>query len=148
MMIHKITPTFDYNQWLKRFDTQLNEPTNQIQCKSPRLSYRIRKRYYKTMGNFYQREKKFQKNKIKVFLSDKKQIFYNANIFVTSTKVPYPPSLKGQPMISLTVCFHRIKGLRMRKHNMWIYLHITLPFKRDGTIIIFLMKGWNTGIEN
>ena len=28
MMIHIFTPSVDYNQWLKRFDTQLNEPTN------------------------------------------------------------------------------------------------------------------------
>ncbi len=30
MIIHKITPSVDYNLWLKRFDTQHNEPTNQI----------------------------------------------------------------------------------------------------------------------
>ena len=29
MMIHKIIPSRDYNQWLKRLDTQLYEPTNQ-----------------------------------------------------------------------------------------------------------------------
>ena len=29
MMIHKITPSVDYNYWLKRLDTQLNETTNQ-----------------------------------------------------------------------------------------------------------------------
>ena len=29
MMIHKITPSVHYNLWLKRLDTQLNEPTNQ-----------------------------------------------------------------------------------------------------------------------
>ena len=28
MKIHKITPTVDYNFWLKRLDTQLIEPTN------------------------------------------------------------------------------------------------------------------------
>ena len=28
MMIHKITPFEDYNQWLKRLNTELNEPTN------------------------------------------------------------------------------------------------------------------------
>ena len=47
MMTHKITPSVDYNLWLKRLDTQLNEPTNQI----PKLlSQRIRKRYNKTLG--------------------------------------------------------------------------------------------------
>ena len=25
MMIHKFTPSVDYNYWLKRWDTQLNE---------------------------------------------------------------------------------------------------------------------------
>ena len=29
MMIHKIAPSVDYNWWLKRLDTQLNEPPNQ-----------------------------------------------------------------------------------------------------------------------
>ena len=29
MMIHKITNSVDYNKWLKRMETQLNEPTNQ-----------------------------------------------------------------------------------------------------------------------
>ena len=28
-MIHKNTPSVDYNKWLKHKDTQLNEPTNQ-----------------------------------------------------------------------------------------------------------------------
>ena len=37
MMIHKITPYLDYNQWLKRMDTQLNQPPNKIQLKSPKL---------------------------------------------------------------------------------------------------------------
>ena len=30
MMIHKITPSVDYNQWLKRLYTQLIEPTDKI----------------------------------------------------------------------------------------------------------------------
>ena len=29
MMMDKITPSVDYNKWLKRKDTQLIEPTNQ-----------------------------------------------------------------------------------------------------------------------
>ncbi len=29
MMIHKITPYVHQNRWLKRFNTQLNESTNQ-----------------------------------------------------------------------------------------------------------------------
>ena len=33
MMIHKITPSVDYNQFLKLLDTQLNEPTNQNSMK-------------------------------------------------------------------------------------------------------------------
>ena len=31
MMKHKVTSSVDYNQWLKRMETQLNEPTNQNQ---------------------------------------------------------------------------------------------------------------------
>ena len=37
-----------YNQWLKRLETALNEPTNQNPPKM--LSQRIRKHYYKTLG--------------------------------------------------------------------------------------------------
>ena len=33
MMKHKITPYVYYNWWLKRFDTQPNEPTNQNSIK-------------------------------------------------------------------------------------------------------------------
>ena len=33
MMIHKITPSEDCNQWLKKLDTQLNEQTNRISTK-------------------------------------------------------------------------------------------------------------------
>ena len=29
-MIHKNTPSVDYSLWLKRWDNQLNEPTNSI----------------------------------------------------------------------------------------------------------------------
>ena len=51
MMIHKITPSVDYNYWLKRLNTQLNKPTNQnSEKKFPKLlSPRIRKRYCKTL---------------------------------------------------------------------------------------------------
>ena len=28
MAINKITPSVVYNKWLKRFNTQLNDPTN------------------------------------------------------------------------------------------------------------------------
>ena len=37
MMIHKITPTVDYNLWLKRLDTQLNEPSNQNSINVPKF---------------------------------------------------------------------------------------------------------------
>ena len=30
MMMHKITPSVDYNELLKRFETLLNEPINDI----------------------------------------------------------------------------------------------------------------------
>ncbi len=51
MVIQKITPSVVYNEWLKRLDTQLNEPTKKIQWKSPKvLSLRIIKGNYKTLG--------------------------------------------------------------------------------------------------
>ena len=47
MMIHKITPSVDYNKWLKRLDIQLNEPTN----KNPyQKLLSQRKRYYTILG--------------------------------------------------------------------------------------------------
>ena len=49
MYIHKDdaqnNPSVEYNQWLKRLDTQPNDPNNQ---KSNPQS--LRKRYYKTLG--------------------------------------------------------------------------------------------------
>ena len=33
MMMHKIIPSVDNNYWLKRFNTKLNEPTNQNSSK-------------------------------------------------------------------------------------------------------------------
>ena len=49
----KITPSVDHNKWLKRLDTQLNEPTNQNSRKVPKsqLNQRVRKRYCKNFGN-------------------------------------------------------------------------------------------------
>ena len=41
----QITPSVYYNQWLKRLDTQLNEPANQNLIKVPKDDYQ---RYYKT----------------------------------------------------------------------------------------------------
>ena len=47
MLKHKITSSIDYNQWLKRLDTQLM-PTDKNLIKSPKfLSNQITKRYYK-----------------------------------------------------------------------------------------------------
>ena len=39
LMTHKITPfnSLDYNQRLKRLNTQLNKPTNQILVKVPKV---------------------------------------------------------------------------------------------------------------
>ncbi len=34
---YKITPSVDYNKWIKRLDTQLNEPTNQNAIKDPKV---------------------------------------------------------------------------------------------------------------
>ncbi len=35
MIIHKTTIYIDYNEWLKRLDTQFNEQTNQNSVKVP-----------------------------------------------------------------------------------------------------------------
>ena len=37
MIEHKITPSLDCNEWLKRLDTQLNEPTYQNLRKVPKV---------------------------------------------------------------------------------------------------------------
>ena len=37
MMIHKITPTVDYNWWFKHLDTQLNKTTNRNSIKVPKV---------------------------------------------------------------------------------------------------------------
>ena len=37
MYILKITHSVDYNKWLKRFNTQLNEPTNLNLIKVPNI---------------------------------------------------------------------------------------------------------------
>ena len=51
MMIHKIVSSLEYNYWLKRLDTQLIEPTNQILMKVPKLVKSTnKKRIYKTLG--------------------------------------------------------------------------------------------------
>ena len=48
-IMHKITPSVDYNKWLKRLDTQPNEPTNSI--KIPKVVRpQISKLHYKTLG--------------------------------------------------------------------------------------------------
>ena len=47
MMLHKITPSVNYNSWLKLLDIELNKPTNQ---NSKLLSQLIKKSKYKTFG--------------------------------------------------------------------------------------------------
>ena len=50
-MIHKITSSVDYNYWLKRLCTQLNDPTNQNLIKVPKVVKSTNKKgYYKTLG--------------------------------------------------------------------------------------------------
>ena len=51
MMVHKITPSLDYNKWLKRLDTHFNEPTNQNLIKVKKLlGQQIRKSFHYTLG--------------------------------------------------------------------------------------------------
>ena len=37
MMFHKVIPAVDCGKWLKRLDTQLNEPTNQNSIIAPKV---------------------------------------------------------------------------------------------------------------
>ena len=41
MMIHKITPSVDFDYWMKRLDTQLNESTNQNSIKNPKVIIKL-----------------------------------------------------------------------------------------------------------
>ena len=54
MMIHKIATSVDYNKWLRRWDTPLNEQTNQNLTKVPKVKLlsqqKRKKRYYETFG--------------------------------------------------------------------------------------------------
>ena len=51
MILHKITPFVDYNQWVKRLNTQLNEPTNNNLKEVPKAFKPTNKKtYYKTFG--------------------------------------------------------------------------------------------------
>ena len=57
MMIHKIIPYLDYNQWLKRLETQLNEPTNQNSFKVPKVvKYLNKKTILKDFGDQYNKQ--------------------------------------------------------------------------------------------
>ena len=51
-ILHEIIPSVDYNLWLKRLHTQLNESMNQDLIKVPKVvkTQQIRKHYYKTLG--------------------------------------------------------------------------------------------------
>ena len=37
MMIYRINPSVEYNDWLKSLDTQINESTNQNSLKVPKV---------------------------------------------------------------------------------------------------------------
>ena len=42
----QITSSVDYNKWLKRFDTQLNKPTNQYSMKIPNVLKLTKKKVF------------------------------------------------------------------------------------------------------
>ena len=51
MMMHKIIPSVDYNQGMKRLDTKHNEPTNQSLIKAPQIVKPTNKKtLFKTLG--------------------------------------------------------------------------------------------------
>ena len=37
IMLNEINPSVDYNKWLKRLDTELNEPTNKNSLKAHKV---------------------------------------------------------------------------------------------------------------
>ena len=49
MMMHKATPSEDYNKRWTRLDTKLNKPTKKIK-KSHQSCWANKKLYYKTLG--------------------------------------------------------------------------------------------------
>ena len=51
MRIHKITPSVDYNKWLKGLDTQLIEPTNQDSVKDSKVVETTNKTYFGNQCN-------------------------------------------------------------------------------------------------
>ena len=51
MIINKITPSLDYNYWLNRLETYLNESTNQNSIKVPKVVKPTNKnKSHKTLG--------------------------------------------------------------------------------------------------
>ena len=52
MFTHKITPSIDYNYWLKHLDAKLIVTTNQNSIKVPKVVKKKNKKlYYKTLGS-------------------------------------------------------------------------------------------------
>ena len=96
-MIHRITPSADYNQWLKRLDSQLNKPPNQNIMKGPKVMKLTNEKtiFKKTFGT------SVIKSSIVPFLPDKntfsctlKDINRHFNSFLTvkmlyDSKLPY-----------------------------------------------------------
>ena len=56
MMIHKLIPSVDYNLWLKRLDSQLNEPKTSKFKKGPKVVKPMNKKRFK---KFKRRSSKF-----------------------------------------------------------------------------------------
>ena len=47
---HKFTPSVDYDEWLKRLDTYLNEPSKQIVIKVHKIVKLTKTFFYNTLG--------------------------------------------------------------------------------------------------
>ena len=96
-MIHKIAPSVDYNQLLKRLDTQLNEPANQNSLKVPKVVKPMNK---------------------KTFLQD----FGNK-----CNKQPNIPSLAGEEYIILVelirLCEYQFKTFFYEKNSVSTNIH-------------------------
>ena len=119
MMIHKINPFVDYNQWLKRLDTLLNDSTLKCSIKVLNVVKPINKKklYHTTLGTaqcylkcFYC-QKTFMKNETTQLI-----IFYLQLYRIRDSRVgvfaPHPPLPKKN-----TKDISYLKGFRTGLHS-------------------------------
>ncbi len=120
MSLHKITLSIDYNLWLKRVDTKSNKLINQNSFKFPKLlSYRIRKRYCKTLGT-------------SVINS---LLFPFSPIFIESSNIP-GRWLRGVSRLDTISAIVQYKSSAFLRH--WHFLHLPWYLKVESFILVFV----------